>query len=88
MLAALHRERPDLVVRPPAGGYHLWLRLPDGTDEVAVVALALRAGVAVAPGRPFFAGEATAPHLRLSFADTAGTTAIVEGVRRLSGVLK
>jgi DNA-binding transcriptional MocR family regulator len=88
MLAALHRERPDLVTRVPAGGYHLWLRLPDGTDEPAVTASALRAGVAVSPGRPFFAAEAPAPHLRLSFADAAGTDDVIAGVRRLTGVLE
>jgi DNA-binding transcriptional MocR family regulator len=87
MLAALHRHRPELAARPPAGGYHLWLRLPDGTDETAVTAAALRAGVAVSPGRPYFAAEAPAPHLRVSFADTPGLAEIEEGVRRLSGVL-
>ncbi|REK87211.1 PLP-dependent aminotransferase family protein, partial [Streptomyces inhibens] len=35
----------------PPGGYHLWLRLPDGTDEAALAGAALRAGVAVASGR-------------------------------------
>ena len=54
------------------GGCHLWLRLPDGTDEAALASAALRAGVAVAPGRPYFAAEPPAPHLRLSFAPVAG----------------
>ncbi|SNT64530.1 DNA-binding transcriptional regulator, MocR family, contains an aminotransferase domain [Asanoa hainanensis] len=85
-LSALHRELPALAatVRPPAGGYHLWIRLPDGTDEAALVAACLRAGVAVSPGRPYFAAEAAAPHLRISFANTAGTDEIVQGVRRLA----
>lgn len=87
MLTALHRDLPELVVRPPAGGYHLWLRLPDGTDDTVVTAAALRAGVAVSPGRPFFAAEASAPHLRLSFADTPSRTEIASGIQRLSGVL-
>ncbi|MEU0183281.1 PLP-dependent aminotransferase family protein [Streptomyces sp. NPDC006207] len=86
MLAALHRELPGLMsrVRVPVGGYQLWLRLPDGTDESALAAASLRAGTAVAPGRPYFAAEAPAPYVRLSFADTSGTEEIAEGVRRFA----
>ncbi|MEV7370496.1 PLP-dependent aminotransferase family protein [Streptomyces sp. NPDC090301] len=67
----------------PYGGHHLWLRLPDGVPEAALVAGALRAGVAVAPGRPYFCAEPPAGHIRLSFAGVAGPTEIAEGVRRL-----
>ncbi|MDX6310664.1 MAG: hypothetical protein QOF44_128, partial [Streptomyces sp.] len=85
MLAALHRELPALApARAPAGGYQLWLRLPDGADEAALAGAALRSGVAVAAGRPYFAAEAPAPYVRVSFADTAGTSEITEGVHRLA----
>ncbi|MFD3439288.1 PLP-dependent aminotransferase family protein [Streptomyces sp. NPDC058685] len=67
----------------PAGGYHLWLRLPDGSDESALLSAALRAGVALAPGRPYFCAEPPAGYVRLSFAGVAGTSEIAEGVRRL-----
>ncbi|MFC9425004.1 PLP-dependent aminotransferase family protein [Streptomyces sp. NPDC056987] len=84
LTAALRTTLPEPgLAHIPAGGYHLWLRLPDGTDEAAVVAAALRAGVAVAPGRPYFGAEPPAPHLRLSFAAPAGPAEITEGVRRL-----
>lgn len=84
MLAAMARELPALpLAHAPRGGYHLWLRLPDGTDETALALAALRAGVAVAPGRPYFAAESSAPHLRLTFAPAAAESDIVEGVRRL-----
>ncbi|MBN0045460.1 PLP-dependent aminotransferase family protein [Streptomyces actuosus] len=82
--AALRLRLPEVTVpHVPSGGYSLWLRLPDGTDESAVTAAALRAGVALAPGRPYFSAEPPAPHLRLSFAAVAGTEEIAEGVRRL-----
>ncbi|MFF2851379.1 PLP-dependent aminotransferase family protein [Streptomyces sp. NPDC058001] len=82
--AALRMALPDLTVpHIPSGGYHLWLRLPDGTDEAALAAAALRRGVAVAPGRPYFCAEPPAAHLRLSFAGVAGPPEITEGVRRL-----
>lgn len=85
MLAALRHRLPALVPdRIPAGGYHLWLRLPDGADENALTAAALRAGVAVAAGRAYFAAESPAPFIRVGFADTGGPEEVAEGVRRLA----
>ncbi|MEV5431324.1 PLP-dependent aminotransferase family protein [Streptomyces sp. NPDC052701] len=94
MTAALRLRLPELVLpHVPSGGYHLWLRLPDGTGgaagafgteaESALTAAALRAGVAITPGRPYFSAEPPAGHVRLSFAAVAGTGEIAEGVRRL-----
>lgn len=84
LTTALRRHLPELVLpHVPSGGYHLWLRLPDGTDETALTAAALRSGVAVTPGRPYFSAEPPAPHLRLSFAAVAGAGEIADGVRRL-----
>ncbi|WP_030606676.1 PLP-dependent aminotransferase family protein [Streptomyces fulvoviolaceus] len=86
MTAALRSGLPELALpHIPSGGYHLWLRLPDGTDESALTAAALRAGVAITPGRPYFSAEPPAGHVRLSFAAVAGTGEIGEGVRRLRG---
>ncbi|MEU6224344.1 PLP-dependent aminotransferase family protein [Streptomyces sp. NPDC047042] len=84
MTAALLSGLPELSLpHIPSGGYHLWLRLPDGTDDTALVAAALRAGVAITPGRPYFSAEPPAAHVRLSFAAVTGTGEIGEGVRRL-----
>lgn len=84
MASALRRELPAYALpHIPSGGYHLWLRLPDGTAEQPVVAGALRAGVAVMAGRPYFAAEPPAAHIRLSYAAVAGAGEIAEGVRRL-----
>lgn len=84
MTAALRTDLPELALpHIPSGGYHLWLRLPDGTDEALLTAAALRAGVALTPGRPYFSAEPPAGHVRLSFAAVAGTSEITEGVRRL-----
>ncbi|MEV6420229.1 PLP-dependent aminotransferase family protein [Streptomyces sp. NPDC051662] len=84
LTTALRTELPEPALpHIPSGGYHLWLRLPDGTDEQTIVPAALRAGVAVAPGRPYFSAEPPAAHLRLSFAAVAGPAEITEGVRRL-----
>jgi DNA-binding transcriptional MocR family regulator len=84
MTTALRLDLPELALpHIPSGGYHLWLRLPDGADETALTAAALRAGVAITPGRPYFSAEPPAGHLRLSFAAVAGAGEIAEGVRRL-----
>lgn len=94
MTTALRLRLPELALpHIPAGGYHLWLRLPDGTGgtsqafgpggESTLTSAALRAGVAVTPGRPYFSAEPSAAHLRLSFAAVAGAGEITEGVRRL-----
>ncbi|MGW2487277.1 aminotransferase-like domain-containing protein [Streptomyces sp. NPDC001606] len=87
MTGALALHVPELALpHIPSGGYHLWVRLPDGADEAALAAAALRAGVALTPGRPYFSAEPPAAHLRLSFAAVAGTGEIAEGVRRLRTV--
>jgi DNA-binding transcriptional MocR family regulator len=52
-------------------------------DEQSLTIAALRAGVSITPGRPYFSAEPPAAHVRLSFAAVAGTGEIVEGVRRL-----
>ncbi|HEU5024340.1 MAG TPA: PLP-dependent aminotransferase family protein, partial [Spirillospora sp.] len=86
--AALARELPELRTNRPAGGLHLWARLPDGLDDVAVAEAALRAGVLVSAGRPFFPAEAPAPFLRLSYGSAASEAELAEGVRRLATVLR
>lgn len=51
--------------------------------EAALTSAALRAGVAITPGRPYFSAEPPAAHVRLSFAAVANVGEIAEGVRRL-----
>nr|WP_243639328.1 PLP-dependent aminotransferase family protein [Micromonospora sp. MW-13] len=88
LLTALRRQLPELV--PPAvprGGLHLWSRLPDGTDDVALAAAAAAEGVIVFPGRPWHAAEPPAPHLRLTYA-AAPAELMDEAVDRLGRALR
>ena len=88
LLAALRRHLPELA--PPAvprGGLHLWARLPDGTDDVALAAAAAAEGVIVFPGRPWYPAEPPAPHLRLTYAVTPPDL-MDEAVRRLSRAVR
>ncbi|MGX9922857.1 aminotransferase-like domain-containing protein [Streptomyces sp. NPDC002248] len=85
LAAALARRLPEAApARVPTGGYHLWLPLPEGTDESALAVEALRRGVAVAPGRPYHPAEPDRPHLRISYGGVADGDELEEGVRRLA----
>lgn len=87
-LAAALRERlPELALAPlPEGGLHLWARLPDGVNDVALAAEAWRQGVLVSAGRPYFGAEPPGPFLRLTYG-MAGAADLAEGVRRLAHAL-
>ncbi|GIF03408.1 transcriptional regulator [Actinoplanes siamensis] len=88
LLCALRRHLPGLVpARIPRGGLHLWVRLPDGADDTRVAARAAAEGVIVFPGRPWFAAEPPAPHLRLTYA-AAAPDQMDEAVRRLARALR
>jgi DNA-binding transcriptional MocR family regulator len=93
------RERRDAVVAAirellpgcqldlvPAGGVHLWLRLPDGCNDADVAEAAAARGVAVNAGRSSFPGEPPASYLRLSYAGEE-PPALREGVRILAGIV-
>jgi GntR family transcriptional regulator/MocR family aminotransferase len=71
LVTALRTHVPDAVVRGISAGIHLYLELPRGCDEEAVVASAARAGVSVAGATPMWssarAGQAT-PALVLGYA--------------------
>jgi DNA-binding transcriptional MocR family regulator len=83
-LTALRRHLPALAAQPvPRGGMHFWARLPEGVDDIALAAAAAAEGVIVFPGRPWFAAEPPAPHLRLSYA-AAPPELMDEAVRRLA----
>ncbi|MCW2994661.1 MAG: PLP-dependent aminotransferase family protein [Conexibacter sp.] len=71
------------VASVPAGGLHVWVRLPEGVDDGLLTARAAAAGVLVSPGRPWFAAEPPAAFLRLTFAGAVASE-LVEGVRRLA----
>ena len=88
LIAAVHEHLPDAAItRTPKGGLHLWVRLPDGYDDVEIAARARQADVLVEAGSPYFVTEAPAPHLRLTYA-AASTEQLREGARRLASVIQ
>ncbi|UQX00353.1 PLP-dependent aminotransferase family protein [Streptomyces sp. RerS4] len=86
LAGALRRELPGVELpHLPSGSYQLWVRPGGSGDDATFAAAALRAGVAVAPGRPYFCAEPPAPYVRLSFAGVSGPGDLVEAVQRLRG---
>jgi DNA-binding transcriptional MocR family regulator len=87
LVAAVRKELPQLPVgRVPTGGLHLWLRLPDGSDDTDVAARCARRGLLVSPGTPYYAGEPPAPYLRLTYGG-AETADLQRGAALLAEVL-
>lgn len=75
---------PAVSFASPAGGMHLWARLPAGADDTEIARAARQAGVIVMPGQPFFPAEPPAPHLRLTFSAASSETDLHSGVQRLA----
>ena len=70
----------------PAGGVHLWLRLPDRCSDLDVADLAAARGVALSPGRMSFPSEPPGPFLRLSYS-AAQVPELVRATEILADVL-
>jgi 2-aminoadipate transaminase len=90
MLATLEEAFPDGVTwTRPTGGLFLMVTLPEGMDAVDVLKEAVQHKVAFVPGDGFYIGaEGTGANtFRLNYSN-ARPERIVEGIRRLGGVLK
>jgi 2-aminoadipate transaminase len=88
MTAAMKEYFPPSITWPqPDGGLFLWAQCPPHVSTSKIVMEAIDAGVAFVPGKPFHPDGSGDNTLRLNFAN-AGHEAIVEGVKRLSVVLK
>ncbi len=88
LVSALHAEfGPASLPLIPAGGLHLWTRLPDHISDTDVATRAHAAGVVVSAGRQWFPAEATGVFLRLSFA-TAAPDAIPGAVATLARLVR
>jgi 2-aminoadipate transaminase len=95
----LYRERRDAMLQAltatmppgcgwtrPAGGFFVWLRLPEGIDSKAMLPRAVSSRVAYVPGTGFYADGSGAGYARLCYS-LPDPDQIAEGVRRLAGVI-
>lgn len=65
--AVRHHFGDNSLALLPAGGMHLWVRLPDHVDDLELERRAALRDVYVSAGRRWFPAEATGPYLRLSY---------------------
>jgi len=71
----------------PEGGMFIWLTLPDGISSTEVFDAALRVGVAVLPGTPFYTDGGGGNTIRLNFSNSTEEK-IITGMERFSDVLR
>lgn len=96
----LYRERRDAMLGSlealmppgcswtrPAGGFFVWMTLPEGLDSKAILPRAVAERVAFVPGTGFYADGSGARNMRLSYCYPEPDR-IREGVRRLAGVVQ
>ncbi len=88
MIGALEHYLPDgCTWTVPAGGFYIWLTLPEGLDTKAMLPRAVTQRVAYVPGTAFYGDGFGSRQLRLSFCYPTPER-IVEGVRRLAAVIE
>ncbi|WP_035781803.1 aminotransferase-like domain-containing protein [Arthrobacter sp. H14] len=88
MLEALEKYMPEGVSwTRPAGGFFVWVTLPDGVNTYPLLQKAIDAGVVFIPGAAFTPSDEPSNNLRLAFSAVGGDD-IAEGVRRLAPVLQ
>jgi DNA-binding transcriptional MocR family regulator len=87
MLTALEQHMPPgCSWTVPAGGFFVWMTVPDGVDTKAMLPRAVTARVAYVSGTGFYADGFGSKQMRLSFCYPTPER-ITEGVRRLAAVL-
>ena len=86
MLGALADQLPTLSWTVPAGGFYVWLRLPEHLDSKAMLPRAVKELVAYTPGTAFYADGTGRNAMRLCFSYPTPDF-IREGIRRLAIVI-
>jgi 2-aminoadipate transaminase len=88
MINAIVRFFPESVsYTNPEGGMFLWAKLPDNISAMHLFDLAVKDGVCVVPGHPFYIGRDGVSTVRLSFSCVDEAT-IEEGIRRLGKAVR
>jgi DNA-binding transcriptional MocR family regulator len=86
MMAGLAEYLPQCTWTRPDGGFYTWVTVPEGVNTKAMLPRATTALVAYVSGTAFYADGQGTRQMRLSFCYPSPER-IIEGVRRLSGVL-
>lgn len=87
MLSAIESAFPEGTTwTHPAGGFYVWVTLPEGHDATSLLPEAVERGVAYVPGTAFYPGDEGRDHLRLAFCYVSEDE-IEEGCARLGKLL-
>jgi DNA-binding transcriptional MocR family regulator len=88
MLAAIARELPpEVQVLPPAGGFFVWCRLPEGVSAARLLALAEARGATFLPGTRCFANGQGDDAIRLAFSFLPAAQ-IEQGIARIGAAIR
>lgn len=88
MMEAIRSTFPENVrYVQPQGGFFTWLTFPERVKITDILPKIMEAGVAIVPGRGFFATPGGDQNARLSYI-TESDARIVEGIDKLSKVLR
>ena len=83
MIEAISRHFPESVKHTnPDGGMFLWATLPNNISSMKLFEIALKDGVCIVPGHPFYIGKDDVSTMRLNFSCMNEAT-IEEGIKRL-----
>lgn len=86
-----HCFPPGTRLTAPAGGYFVWVKLPDGVDALALHRRAVEAGISIAPGPMFSARREFGNYVRLNYGHLwdaqleAGVVRLGQLVREMTG---
>ena len=84
MIACIEKYFPEgYSCTKPEGGMFLWVTLPEGLRGVDIQYAAVKKGIAVCAGDPFYEYERNVPHLRLNFSN--GTDEQIDRGMRIVG---
>lgn len=100
LVRAAYRKRRDVMAEalnqapelgldftPPDGGLYIWCRIPDGIEQSALLADAVKRGVVFLPGRACYATDPPENCIRLNFS-MPSEQAIEDGIDRLLDVMR
>lgn len=83
MIKAIGWHFPESVMcTNPDGGMFLWATLPNNISSMELFEMALKDGVCIIPGHPFYIGKDDVSTMRLNFSCVDEAT-IEEGIKRL-----
>lgn len=88
MTACMEKYFPkEVEFTKPEGGMFLWATMPEGVKAIDVYHAAIKQGVAVCPGDPFYEYERDVRTMRINYSNSTNE-AIEKGIKILGDVIK